>query len=273
MYQATLPLGGYSGYLLLQRTLPQQQQAFADSAITTRELDYFRENISKVTSASELVGDFTLLKVALGAFGLQDDLPNKSFIRKVLDEGATEPQALASRLSDKRYARLSAAFGFDREVPNTGTVGFVDAIARAYVTKQFEVVVGEQREELRLAMAVPEGIATALSAGTGTDTQWYAVMGQAPLRKVFESAFGLPTAFGAIDIDRQLAMLKQKAKALFGDESVRQFADPERLAALTRRFLLQTELDGTAGGTTASSPALAILQGISSGNGILGLLR
>ena len=50
--------------------------------------------------------------VALGAFGLQDDLPNRFFIQKVLEGGTLSTDSLANKLSDPRYAALAKAFGF-----------------------------------------------------------------------------------------------------------------------------------------------------------------
>ena len=42
--------------------------------------------------------------MALGAFGLQDDINNRYFIRKILEEGTTNEDALANRFSDTRPA-------------------------------------------------------------------------------------------------------------------------------------------------------------------------
>jgi hypothetical protein len=68
------------------------------------------------------VGDRRLLEVALGAFGLDDDIRNRFFIRKVLEEGTTSPsRRFANRLSDKRYLALAETFGFgDRPGGNVG---------------------------------------------------------------------------------------------------------------------------------------------------------
>ena len=46
---------------------------------------------------------------ALGAFGLDGDINNRFFIRKVLEGGTLTAGALATKLTDKRYAQMSAA--------------------------------------------------------------------------------------------------------------------------------------------------------------------
>ena len=65
-----------------------------------------------MTSAADLVADRRLLKVALGAFGLEGEIDKKAFVRKILEEGTADPASLANRLTDKSYYKLAEAFGF-----------------------------------------------------------------------------------------------------------------------------------------------------------------
>jgi len=109
-----LPLSGTAGWALLKRTMAAQTAALNASPEMARDADYFSANIGKITSADQLVNDRRLLKVALGAFGLEGDIANKAFIKRVLTDGTQSKTALANKLADKRYAQLSAAFGFDR---------------------------------------------------------------------------------------------------------------------------------------------------------------
>ncbi len=52
---------------------------------------YFEANIGKVETAADLVGDRRLLKVALGAFGMDGEIDKRAFLRKVLEEERGEP--------------------------------------------------------------------------------------------------------------------------------------------------------------------------------------
>ena len=105
-FQPLVPFGGYAGWTLLDRTLDRQLEAFSNNPVNDRDMQYFRENIGTIVSAEELVSDYQLLRVALGAFGLQDDLPNRAFIRKALEEGTTNRDAFVNKLADKRYLWL-----------------------------------------------------------------------------------------------------------------------------------------------------------------------
>jgi hypothetical protein len=83
-FQPLVPFGGYSGWRFLQRTSDQQREVHANDALTKQEISHFKSSIAGLTSAEDLVADRTSLKVALGAFGLNDDLGNRFFIRKIL---------------------------------------------------------------------------------------------------------------------------------------------------------------------------------------------
>ncbi len=76
-FQPVVPLGGYAGWAFLNRTQTAQQSAFDESATIVRQTSYFEENIGNITTAEDLVNDRRLLEVALGAFGLDEDINNK----------------------------------------------------------------------------------------------------------------------------------------------------------------------------------------------------
>lgn len=241
-FQPALPLGGYAGWRFLQRTIDTQQAVFNRSPALQRDVDYFREKIGGIDTAEQLVADRRLLKVALGAYGLDADLNNRFFIRRILEDGSTDPKALGNRLADKRYLEFARAFGFgDFPAPLTKSAAVADRIARAFEGRQFEVAVGQQNEDLRLALNLRRDLPGIAARETNDRAAWFTVMGNPPLRKVFETAFGLPREFGAVDIDRQLTVLRHRAEQTFGDSSIAQFTDPDRVEKLVRRFLVQAE--------------------------------
>ena len=269
MFQPALPIGGYSGWRFLNRTMETQQANFARSPQLQRDTAHFREAIGRIDSAEALVADRRLLTVALGAFGLQDDINNRFFIRKVLEDGTSEPRALANRLADKRYAEFARAFAFDGEVPGPQQPGFADRIAEAYQRRSFEVAIGAQDENMRLALTLERELAPLAERGSTERTKWLTVLGTPPLRRVFETAFGLPTGFGAMDIDRQVEVMRTRSRAAFGSDGVSQFAEPDRMESLVRRFLLRADA-ATSSAFGSLPPGLA---GFSSGSAALQLLQ
>ena len=259
-FQPVLPVTGYAGWRFLERTLDKQQAVFAKSSPIARATDYFRDKISKVRTADDLVNDRRLLSVALGAFGLDDDINNKFFIRKVLTDGTTNDGALANRLADNRYAEFSRAFGFgDRPVARTVLAGFADETIARYEKRQFERAVGNQNNDIRLALNLRSGLTDIIGRQISDGAQWFSVMGNSPLRKVFETALGLPSSIGSIDIDQQRDIFRSRSNAVFGTDKIADFADPAQQEKLIRMFLIRAE-SSQSGGFSGASAALTLLQ-------------
>ena len=263
-YTPAVPLGGYAGWTFLKRTYDTQTKAFQASPDLKRDEDYFRAKIGSVKTAEQLVSDRRLMRVALGAYGLDNDINNKFFIRKVLEDGTLKDGALANRLADKQYRALSAGFGFgDFSVPRTQLSDFADKTLAAFKTRQFEAAVGIQNNDLRLALNVEREL-PAIAKKTGSEaTKWFTVMGNSPLRQVFATAMNIPASAGSLDLDRQFEIFQTRAEAVFGDGDVAQFTDPAKIDGLVRRFLLQSEVAATRTTTSASAGALALIQQVS----------
>lgn len=259
-YQPIVPAGGNLGWIFLNRTREAQQDAFDNSALVRRDTEYFREKISQVQSADDLVSDRQLLSVALAAFGLSDDINNKFFVKKVLEEGTLADEAFANRLTDKRYFNMAKAFSFDISPPNTVLSSFADNIVQQYKAREFEVAVGNTDEDLRLALGVDRELSEIADRDLSETSTWLSVMGSPPLRRVFETALGLPAQFAAIDIDRQVEVFQEKSQRAFGTSNPSDFVDPDLQDDLVRNFLFRSELDAAASATARGSVALSLLR-------------
>ncbi|MDP4032551.1 MAG: DUF1217 domain-containing protein [Pseudorhodobacter sp.] len=275
-FAPVLPLSGYGGYSFLKRTMPSQKAAFEAAPALKRDEDYFREKIGSIKTAEALVSDRRLLKVALGAFGLDADINNRHFVKKVLEGGTLKDDALANRLADKQYLAMSAAFGFgDFAVPSTQISDFADKIVSAFKARQFEAAVGEQNDDMRLALNAERELANLAKRNIGENTKWFTLMGSPPLRQVFEIAFGLPKSFAALDLDRQLSTFRSRAEKAFGTADLSQFSEPAQVDKLVRRFLVRSEAAAGFSSTTKGAAALQLLQAPrqSSTVAVLSLLR
>lgn len=262
-YLPVIPLSGFGGWAFLNRTRDAQQQAFNGSAEIRRDTEYFSENIGKVESARDLVSDRRLLKVALGAFGLDEDINATFFIEKVLADGTALSDALANRLSDERYKSLTEAFGLGQGAfPRVRGSNFATEIVSLFQNKQFEIAVGEQDPDMRLALALDDGLAKIASKDTSDAGRWYSIMGNPPVRTVFETALSLPASFGTLDLDQQLKTFRDKSEAFFGSSEAAQFANPEKREELVELFLLKSQIAN--GGGAVYSPASAALALLSS---------
>ena len=259
-FQPVLPLSGYAGWRFLGRTLEAQTESHAQSRPVASLTEHFRNHIVGVQGPDDLLDDRRLLTVALGAFGLDADIDARAFIRKVLSDGTMAEDALSSRLADKRYEAFSRAFGFGDLGPRTGLSGFADEIVTRYERLAFESAVGEQDDGLRRALNTRAAIDEVIEGASSDSARWFAMMGNAPLRSVFETAMGLPSSFAQIDLDQQLEQFRERADRIFGVESFEDFAAPETQEKLVRLFLVREQAAQSAA-IGAGRIALALLQG------------
>ncbi len=260
-FQPVLPLSGFAGWSFLKKTMARQQVALQTVPAQVRDEAYFRDKIGKVKTAEQLVNDKRLLRISLAAFGLEADANSKAFIQKILEGGTLKEGSLANKLADKQYQKLSAAFGFgDFKVPRTAISTFPDEILTQFRTRSFETAVGNQNNAYRLAMNAEREIPALAAKSTSETSKWYSILGNAPLREVMQTAFGLPKSFAAIDLDQQVTVLKDKTKAAFGSSAISQFSDPAKMEALVRRFLFRSEIQDLGTGSSPAAIALTLLR-------------
>lgn len=260
-FQPVIPIGGLAGWSFLKRTMPSQTKAFAGQAQIKREEAYFREKIGQIDTAEQLVADPQLLRVALSAFGLEGDLQNRFFIQKILSDGTLKADALANKLANKQYKKFSGAFGFgDFSTPRNKVSDFADKILAQYRTARFATSVGQQNNAFRLALHLETELPDLAGQSLSPKAKWLTVLGNPPLREVFETAYGLPQSFGAINLDQQVTTLEDRTLNLFGTASVEQFSDPERVRKLVQRFLARADVAATNSSAQSGQIALILLQ-------------
>lgn len=252
---------GLVAWRFLTRTYDAQIGTYTKSPSVTRDTEYFLEKIAEVSSAADLVADRRLLQVALGAFGLQDDIDNRYFVRKILEDGTSSDDALANRLTDQRYRDLSDAFGFGPgQSPNTGDASAMTDLTERFRVQMFEAAVGEQDNDMRVALYAQRELAELAVDEVSEETKWYTLMSLPPLRSMFETALSLPSSFGQLDIEKQMEILRDKTARILGDNTVSQFSDPQKLAEFTDRFLVQAQIRNVSQAASPQAVALSLLQ-------------
>lgn len=259
-FQPIIPLGGVAGWEFLKRTRARQEASFAGSPRIKQTTTSFSQDFAKIRTAQDLVDNRQALSVVLGAFGLQGDLENRAFIRKVITDGVTERTALANRLADKRYLALA------RELAHlapggsgTPPPGLSDSLASRYRMSEFEVAVGNSNETMRFSLAFARKMPEILETTKSDTARWFAILGDPPTRRVVETALGLPKEFAALDIDDQVSRLRDAASKRFGIARASDLGGPEMIEAVTRRYLLMDQVREAQAGLTGAAVALTLL--------------
>ncbi|MCK5933569.1 MAG: DUF1217 domain-containing protein [Fulvimarina manganoxydans] len=127
-------LSTFLNYQLYTRDMTRTLDRIASDPVAKREAEYYRENIGKVSSVDEFMGDYRLYSYAMKAYGLGDQIDSRALIKKVLQSDLSDPKSLANRLADEAYRDLANAFTFaaTKSEPVAQTTYQTDAIVDAY---------------------------------------------------------------------------------------------------------------------------------------------
>lgn len=256
-----IPLTGLAGYNFLQRTQEQQTALFNSSPDIQRDVEYFQENIGNITSLDEFIDDRRILRFALGAFGLDDQINSGAIVRKVLAEGTTDRSAFAVRLNNSNFLDFARAFDFTNETFSASDDLISNTVAQ-YRERQFEIGLDDVDPNLRLASNFQREISNIANTALSERGGWFRVLGSQPLRAVIESAFNLPSSFSQLDLDRQVQILSDRALTEFGGRGVSVFSDQANIDKAIQRFFIREQIEA---GPSASTPGATALTLLSSG--------
>lgn len=252
--------GGYLGWKILQRTQENQRTALENSAEIRRSRDYFVENAMTAEGAEDFVSDYRLLNVALKAFGLEADVNNRIFIRKVIEADAEDKSSLVNRLSDKRYFAFNQAISQLNSGDAAKEKSGLQEIVDLYHARSFERNLGQRYPELEIALNAQRELAQVAGKPSTDNTKWYGIISSKPLRKLFEGAFGFGNTLASLPVERQVQESQKRLRRLTGRSDVAQFSDKSHVDAVIRQYLLRSGAS-TETGANRFSAALMLLRG------------
>jgi hypothetical protein len=99
-------------YVILSRDMPKSLDRVANQAQVKKDAQYYADNINKVKDVDDFLGDYKLYSYAMKAYGLDDMIYAKAFMKKVLESDLTDANSFANKLSDTRYKEFASAFNF-----------------------------------------------------------------------------------------------------------------------------------------------------------------
>lgn len=234
---------GVNAWSTLQSTIDRQKNAFEKREDIKNQINNFTSDMKKIQTTDALMNNYASLNVALGAFDLSDDLNNRYFIKRILDEGSINQSSLANRLQDNRYRQLAKNFSAEQFFfRNTSEDSFIRNISERYINISFEKAVGELNPDLRLALSFERNLSFVASARTN-DAAWFQVMANPPIKEVFQKIFGLPLQFGLLDIDRQHDVMQEKSKIHLGTSDLSILTKKDNIENAVRLFLLKNQMN------------------------------
>jgi hypothetical protein len=134
-------------------------------------------------------------------------------------------------------------------------------VVSRFEAASFEISVGQQNGAVRIALYAQRELSNLAKGEMSVDSKWFTIMGDPPMRELFEKALNLPFSIGQIDIDQQLGVFKDRAQSVFGSDDPSQFSTPEAQQDLITKFMVRDELSNMGGGLSGNSIALSLLRG------------
>lgn len=251
-----------TSYRLISSNIDRSLAITASQGSVKLESEYYVKNARNVSSLDEFLADTRLFTFAMKAFGLEDMAFARGYMRKILEEGMSDPASLGNRTSDLRIQEFARAFDFESfgsatmQREKTG-----QAVVDRYVRQTMEVDAGQlDGEGVRLALY--------FERMGGTIDNAYDILADKALGQVVRTALGLPPEFAAADIDKQAATLAEKLD--FAD-----FSDEDALRRFLTRFTAMWDATQTVsrdpilnlfavGGTTPQTVSLELALSLSS---------
>lgn len=209
-------------YQSITRDVAAATRRVSDMPENSRATADYRARITTIKSVDDFMKDDRIYTYALKAHGLEDMAYAKAFIRKVLEEGIDGRDAFANKLADTRYRELAETFNFKRH----GAAATVfsraqEGTVEKYNRQALEVQAGNENEGVRLALYF------ARKAPEVENT--FDLIGDPALARVIQIATGLPQSIGALDVDKQAAMIEWRL-------DLTSLKDPAKLDRLIQRF-------------------------------------
>ncbi|MFM9940460.1 MAG: DUF1217 domain-containing protein [Hyphomicrobiaceae bacterium] len=240
-----------AAYNLLAKDLPGALDRVARQPTVERDIAAYLRAIPNVKSIDDFMGNDRVYRFALKAFGMEDMIYAKAFIRRALREGIDARGSLANSLTDPRFRELVTTFNFARYGATTTTFtrtqeGTVDR----FIQQTLETQAGSTNEGVRLALYFKRKAAGATSS--------YGLLADRALLKVTQVALGLPASTGALPLDRQVALIEKRLP-------VADLRDPAKVDKLMSRFLALWDIENPT--SSAPSQAAGLIVGGSVGIG------
>jgi Protein of unknown function (DUF1217). len=229
-------------YRMITKDLTRSLQRTASSPQVERDSKYYLENIQKVKSIDDFLSDHRVYSFAMKAFGLEDMIYAKAYMRKVLTEGVDDSKSFANRLADKRFAEFAKTFNFARYGETTTAFSATrEGTVERYVRQLLEEQAGAENEGVRLALYFQRKAPELKSV--------YGILADRALLAVVQTALGIPAEASAADIEVQAKMIEAKL-------NIEDFKDPEKLDKFLQRFA--AAYDATNMPLAVSAPVLTL---------------
>lgn len=225
---------------IVDATADKEHAMIPDEAEHKRAIDYFMENIEKVESVDDLVGDYQLYSFVMKAYDLEDQIFGKAMMKKVLQSDINDRGALVNRLTDDRFETLYNAMGFSdggKANSNTSDDDWKAQIVAAYVDTTYVNAKSEDNEALGTVLEFRRKAAEVRTV--------FDLLKDRDLAEFARTALGLPDAIAGGDIDKQAELIASRIE-------IGRLGDPEYVESLVQKYVAITDATADFSSTNAA---------------------
>jgi glucan-binding YG repeat protein len=232
-------------YQMLQTNPSLTKSLTQNDAMVKRDTEYYLANISKVKTIDAFVKDYRLFSYAMKAYGLEDMIYAKAFVKKLLTEGVKDPSSMANKMTDPRYKEFAKAFDFAAKGDKATSEASATTVAVSkYYQQTLENKEGEQNEGVRLALYFKRK-ASSVTSSMG-------LLADKGLLQFVQTTFSIPAEASKASIDLQVRNLEKHI-------NIKDLQDPKKVDKLIQRFSAMWDMNNVAPEQIA--PVLTLFSG------------
>jgi hypothetical protein len=227
---------------MLNRDYSKTIETLSQDAQVSRATDNYLEKIRDIKSIDDFLDDYEIYSYAMKAMGLEDMIYAKAYMRKVLEEGISNSDSFANKLTDTRFKEFATVFNFASH--GEATTSFEKAqqgIVDKYLEQTLETREGEENTGVQLALYFQKKASSITSP--------MELLGDKALAEVARTISGIPSEAAGADID-------WLSEAISNKIDIDQLSDPDYVQELVQRFSVLYDLEN--GTTMASVPNVLI---------------
>ncbi|MCZ8259508.1 MAG: DUF1217 domain-containing protein [Beijerinckiaceae bacterium] len=176
---------------------------YAKSATVEKEIEYFRERVGTMATPEDFLKDYRLLKFALTAYDMEDQLEYPARIKQILRDNSNDTAALVNRMTNAGYRTINADFAFfTKGTQKLKDKTFIDGVVEKYKNARYEISLGELNPAVSDAMYFQRKIAAVKNG--------YEIIGDPVLFDVALTALNLPRSAAGAKVERLKVTLESK---------------------------------------------------------------
>jgi hypothetical protein len=190
-------------YTMIERSYDKLVSNYQNTGAVKNDIAYFQANIGKVKTVDDLLNNYRLYSFVMKAFNMEDKIPAKALVKKMLTGDITDKSSLIYRTTDPNIKNLYNALGMKNgQVTKNGSATWVANMVKQYATVGFENAQGDSDPAVQEALYFKRNIASVNS--------WYGVMADPTLYDVVKTALNLPDSMSSMDVTKQATLLQSK---------------------------------------------------------------